>query len=82
MIAVAQLPSIEIVDFADPVEEDAYAGLMAQVADDWGAFKSTFGPTAEYRSIERRIQQRDPLFFRQAACVDLDMSRPMAETSV
>ena len=63
MIAVAQLPSIEIVDFADPAEVDAYAGLMAQTADDLGAFKSTFVPTAEYRSTERWIQQRDPHFF-------------------
>ena len=64
MIAVAQLPSIEIVDFSDPMEVDAYAGLMAQAVDDLGAFKSTFVPTAEYRSIERRIQQRAPHFFR------------------
>ena len=51
MIAVLQLPSIEIVDFADPVEVDAYAGLMAQMADDLGAFKSTFVPTAEWNCL-------------------------------
>ncbi len=48
-----QIPDIDIVDFNNPIDIEAYVGLMIQAGNELGAFMLDFRPTAEWRQVRK-----------------------------